>query len=73
MNHNEKREYNLIKTPITSKFDNNSLIFDWSEVWGSGGTYKDVLGYTKSNYGHDIAIDSQDNVYIVGSACMGSN
>ncbi len=73
MNQNEKREYDHIKTPITSEFYDNSLIFDWSEVWGSGGTYKDVLGYTKSNYGHDIAIDSQDNIYFVGSASMGSS
>ncbi|MFX1502901.1 MAG: SBBP repeat-containing protein [Promethearchaeota archaeon] len=73
MNQNDKREVEPIKTPFTSKFDNNSLIFDWSELWGSGGTYKDGFGYTKSNYGHDIAIDSQDNIYFVGSACMGSS
>jgi len=60
------------KEPFISEFDNNSLTLNWARLWGEGGTYKDPLDNTHSHYGHDIAIDSQENIFFVGNTALGN-
>lgn len=52
--------------PYLAETDNESIEFSWIETWGGVGYYNDLFGARRSDYGHEVAVDSNNDVYIVG-------